>query len=87
MLSSQTAADVQDTGGGVTVISGDSSAETLYYWLFDQNLDLVDSYELTNETLVNGLWGLWVFAAAPNGKTLYMRKGLAFINIPLRHRS
>ena len=35
MLSSQTAADVQDTGG-VTVISGDSSAETLYYWLFDQ---------------------------------------------------
>ena len=73
MLSSQTAADVQDTGG-VTVISGDSSAETLYYWLFDQNLDLVDSYELTNETLVNGLWGS-VFAAAPNGKTLVYAEG------------
>ena len=73
MLSSQTAADVQDTGG-VTVISGDSSAETLYYWLFDQNLDLVDSYELTNETLVNGLWGS-VFAAAPDGKTLVYAEG------------
>ena len=73
MLSSQTAADVQDTGG-VTVISGDSSAETLYYWLFDQNLDLVDSYELTNETLVNGLWGS-VFAAAPDGKALVYAEG------------
>ena len=43
MLSSQTAADVQDTGG-VTVISGDSSAETLvfYIWLFDQHLNLVN---------------------------------------------
>ena len=50
MLSSQTAADVQDTGG-VTVISGDSSVETLYYWLFDQSLNLVGTYELTDEAL------------------------------------
>ena len=68
MLSSQTAADVQDTGGG-TVISGESSAETLYYWLFDQHLNLVNEYELTNETLVNGLWSS-VCAAAPDGKSL-----------------
>ena len=73
MLSSQTAADVQDTGG-VTVISGDSSAETLYYWLFDQSLNLVNTYELTDETLVNGLWGS-VFAAAPDGKTLVYAEG------------
>ena len=73
MLSSQAAADVQDTGG-VTVISGDSSAETLYYWLFDQSLNLVDSYELTDETLVNGLWGS-VFAAAPDGKNLVYAEG------------
>ena len=57
MLSSQTAADVQDTGG-VTVISGDSSVETLYYWLFDQSLNLVGTYELTDETLVNGFGAL-----------------------------
>lgn len=73
MLSSQTAADVQDTGG-VTVISGDSSAEKLYYWLFDQSLNLVDSYELTDEALVNGLWGS-VFAAAPDGKALVYAEG------------
>ena len=73
MLSSQVAADVQDTGG-VTVISGDSSAETLYYWLFDQSLNLVNTYELTDETLVNGLWGS-VFAAAPDGKTLVYAEG------------
>lgn len=73
MLSSQTAADVQDTGG-VTVISGDSSAETLYYWLFDQHLNLVNEYELTNETLVNGLWSS-VFAAAPDGKSLVYAEG------------
>ena len=73
MLSSQTAADVQDTGG-VTVISGDSSAEALYYWLFDQSLNLVDTYELTDEALVNGLWGS-VFAAAPDGKTLVYAEG------------
>ena len=73
MLCSQTAADVQDTGG-VTVISGDSSAETLYYWLFDQHLNLVNEYELTNETLVNGLWGS-VFAAAPDGKSLVYAEG------------
>lgn len=73
MLSSQTAADVQDTGG-VTVISGDSSAETLYYWLFDQHLNLVNEYELTNETLVNGLWSS-VFAAAPDGESLVYAEG------------
>lgn len=73
MLSSQAAADVQDTGG-VTVISGDSSVETLYYWLFDQSLNLVDSYELTDEALVNGLWGS-VFAAAPDGKALVYAEG------------
>ena len=73
MLSSQTAADVQDTGG-VTLISGDSSAEKLYYWLFDQSLNLVDSYELTDEALVNGLWGS-VFAAAPDGKALVYAEG------------
>ena len=73
MLSSQAAADVQDTGG-VTVISGDSSAETLYYWLFDQSLNLVNTYELTDETLVNGLWGS-VFAAAPDGKNLVYAEG------------
>ena len=73
MLSSQTAADVQDTSG-VTVISGDSSAETLYYWLFDQSLNLVDNYELTDEALVNGLWGS-VFAAAPDGESLVYAEG------------
>ena len=73
MLSSQAAADVQDTGG-VTVISGDSSVETLYYWLFDQSLNLVGTYELTDEALVNGLWGS-VFAAAPDGKALVYAEG------------
>lgn len=73
MLSSQTAAEVQDTGG-VTVISGDSSAETLCYWLFDQHLNLVNEYELADETLVNGLWGS-VFAAAPDGKSLVYAEG------------
>ena len=73
MLSSQAAADVQDIGG-VTVISGDSSVETLYYWLFYQSLNLVGTYELTDEALVNGLWGS-VFAAAPDGKTLVYAEG------------
>lgn len=73
MLSSQAAADVQDTGG-VMVISGDSSVETLYYWLFDRSLNLVGTYELTDEALVNGLWGS-VFAAAPDGKTLVYAEG------------
>ena len=73
MLSSQAAADVQDTGG-VTVISGDSSVETLYYWLFDQSLNLVCTSELTDEALVNGLWGS-VFAAAPDGKALVYAEG------------
>ncbi len=73
MLSSQQEADVQNTGG-VTIISGDSSAETLFYWLFDQNLNLVDVYELTNETLVNGLWSS-VIAIAPDGKSLVYAEG------------
>ena len=85
MLSSQTAADVQDTGG-VTVISGDSSAETLYYWLFDQHLNLVNEYELTNETLVNGL-GALSLPRAGMGNLLYMRKVPASINIPLTRRN
>ena len=73
MLSSQATADVQNTGG-VTIISGDSSAETLYYWLFDEKLNLQKQYELTDETLVNGLWAS-VFAIAPDGKYLVYAEG------------
>ena len=73
MLSSQAATDMQNTGG-ITIISGNSSVETLYYWLFDDELNLVEQYELTDETLVNGLGG-YVFAAAPDGQSLVYAEG------------
>ena len=73
MLSSLTAADVKKTDG-ITIISGNDSAETLSYWLFDEKLNLIEQYELSDETLVNGIMGQ-VFSVAPDGKTLIYAEG------------
>lgn len=73
MLSSPTAADVKKTDG-ITIISGNDSAETLSYWLFDEKLNLIEQYELSDETLVNGIMGQ-VFSVAPDGKTLIYAEG------------
>ena len=66
MLSSQGASDVQNVGG-IAIISGDSSADMMTYWLFDKELKLQKRYELTNAELTDGLEG-YVFAISPDGK-------------------
>lgn len=73
MLSSQGAADVQ-ISGGVSIISGDNSADTLTYWLFDKELKLQEQHELTDVELIEGLQG-YVFAISPNGQEIMFAIG------------
>lgn len=73
MLSSQTTADVQNTKG-VSVVAGDDSVETLTYWRFDNEMNLLKKYELTHSELMEGLWG-YTFAVSPDGCELIYAVG------------
>lgn len=73
MLSSQSEPDIQNTNGGV-VITGDNSAETLYYRQFDKEMNLLKQYDLTDETLVDDLLG-YVLSVSPDGESLVYAVG------------
>lgn len=73
MISSQSEAEIQSVGG-ITIITGETDADALTFWLFNNSMEIENTYELTDKDLVEGLQGYRI-SVSPDGKEIVYASG------------